>query len=114
MGKVLRQHNILGALLTGCRHQDTTIDKVVAERIKQIGPGLRRRHGDYIYDGNRCRPENLGWRVLQNHRFAPKFLDRGEIVAKDVLSGKWDDLIEHTWHDAASAEHWYRYEKDWG
>jgi hypothetical protein len=54
----------------------------------------------------------MGWRFIQNYQ-----LGKGpdiELTAENVMSGKFDDLIELNWHDAAKAEYWYAYEKDWG
>jgi len=57
----------------------------------------------YVYDGPRCAPENLGWRLLKLYG-APNF--------EEIQSGKWDSAIEETFHLAAEAEHYHKYEKE--
>jgi hypothetical protein len=83
----------------------TEIDCAIATRFNHIKDSFVQKEGDFIYDGGRCIAEKLGWRFEQNteHRFN----------VEDVESGKCDTDIERTWHDAASAEYWYRYEKRW-
>lgn len=85
------------------------IKKAVADRFLVIRDTLVRRpegrDNGHLYNGNRCKPENLGWRFIQSY---------GMHKAEDIASGKCDDLIEGAWHENASAEHWYTYEKDWG
>jgi len=83
------------------------VKETVAERAKTLLPTLKQEHPegyDACYDGNRCKPENLGWRFRQSW---------GDHKLEDILSGKCDAEITATYHDAASAEHYYRYEKDW-
>lgn len=89
------------------------IKKAVADRFLAIksklveGPGLNdpdwTKRG--IYDGNRCKPENLGWRFIQHF---------GMHTVEDILAGKCDEAIEWSWHENARSEYWYAYEKDWG
>lgn len=102
----------LTGVMSACK---TPFEQAVADRFKQIAPGLKRRTGQYLYDGNRCSPEQQGWRFHQNfagqlarHRITP------EPTPETILAGKHDAELEANWHDAASAEHWYTYEKDWG
>lgn len=84
------------------------VDDAVMARFREIRAGLRERTGNYIYSGGRC--QNLGWRFRQRFRLRSEV----EPVATEIESGLWDSEIEATWHGAASAEHWYRYEKDYG
>lgn len=85
------------------------IKKAVKDRFILIQHKFKQQSllddGGYAYDGNRCLPENLGWRFIQSH---------GLRSPCDIESGTLDGLIEETWHESARAEHWYRYEKDWG
>ncbi len=60
----------------------------------------------FCYDGNRCRPENLGWRTAQTVGF--------ELNPEQIAAGEYDDQIAIGFHEAASSEYYYRYEKDWG
>lgn len=102
-------------VLTGCdMAQADPIKVAVATRFAQILPTLKRRgglevpahlwHERHIYDGNRCKPENLGWRFRQSF---------GDPEPETILAGAWDAQIEATWHEAAKAEYWYAYEKQW-
>lgn len=84
-----------------------------------IRPRLKQRDGEYLYGGCRARPEELGWRFRQNLSLYLKqpgglcWEPPTEVVGQ-VEAGEHDALIEATWHDAASAEWYYRYEKDYG
>lgn len=95
------------ALATGTAHDNDEPEfyQAVADRFRFLLPYLRQKEGEYIYDGNRCAPENLGWRVRQIYNTSR---------IEYVLNGMIDDQIIATWHEAASAEHWYTREKDWG
>lgn len=113
--------NTFMAILTGTSpFEATELDEVVAKRFEKIkdGEAFAERdashpdsHGmGFCYDGNRCRPESLGWRFRQMHgRATDSNLNLGEIK-----SGLWDEQIAATYHEAASSEYYYRYEKDWG
>ncbi len=57
----------------------------------------------FVYDGPRCAPENLGWRLLKLFG-APNF--------DEIQSGKWDSKIEEVYHLAAEAEYYDKYEKE--
>lgn len=89
------------------------VKQAVAKRFTEIQGTLIKRpgleHSDWskrhLYDGNRCKPENLGWRFIQSY---------GMHSVEDILSGKCDREVEGAWHENASAEYWYAYEKDWG
>lgn len=97
------------ALVTGLRSDcSDPIEQAIADRFTTILPRLARRKGEYVYDGNRCRADQLGWRFLQMFGpfRAPQY--------RDIRDGVYDAQIEATWHEAASSEHWYMYEKDWG
>ena len=100
-------------VLTGsdCRGRSSLKD-AVARRATILLPSIQGR-GDsnqddyfrgYVYSGSRCRPENLGWRFIQSY---------GEPSPYEVLCGRWDTQIAETVHEAAAAEHWYKYEKQW-
>lgn len=60
----------------------------------------------FCYDGNRCEADNLGWRTRQTVGF--------ELSPEQIAAGEYDESIVIGFHEAASSEHWYRYEKDWG
>ena len=101
------------SVLTGsdCWGSDP-LKAAVAKRATDLLPTLRQKqdHEDpvgmgYIYDGNRCKPQNLGWRFRQMF---------GDHEPEAILAGECDEEIEETWHEAAHSEYWYRYEKDWG
>lgn len=91
------------------------VKDAIGKRLTAILPTLKQRgglevpqhlwHERYLYDGNRCKPENLGWRFVQNY---------GNREPAAILRGDLDAQIEATWHEAAHAEYWYAYEKDWG
>ena len=101
--------NVFLGVLTGTDPyfgQDIDIKRAVAQRFEGIKAGFKQQAGDLVYTGNRCRPTELGWRFIQN--------GGGNWTPLDIIVGKADSGIEATWHDAASAEHWYTYEKDWG
>lgn len=100
--------SVLLTILTGTDCHDTsnpTIKQAVAERITALKPTIKRNAGHYCYGGNRCKPENIGWRFMQRIR--------GNATVAAVQAGDHDDAIVATYHDAARAEHWYRHEKDW-
>ncbi len=97
-----------GNLLAGTPHFQTDLAIPVAARLKILGP-IVEKEGDYCYDGNRCRPENLGWRFVQHLS-----LGDNSPTAIEVNDGMWDDDILATFHEAAGCEYYYRYEKDWG
>lgn len=91
------------------------LNKMVAKRFSQLQPYLRKKNGDYIYGRYRTKPENLGWRFRQTYYFRNGGLQHKPSLwlCLKVWLGFEDDLLEKVWHDAASAEHWYRYEKQW-
>ena len=100
------------SILSGNDHYSEVTDakEAIAERAKILIPNFKPRTvpnacEGYCYDGNRCKPENLGWRLIQGY---------GEPHPDAVKDGAWDLQIEETYHEAAGAEHWYRHEKDWG
>ena len=104
------------AVLTGTSpFESDAFTEAVAKRFESIkgGEAFAERdenHPDamfgYCYDGNRCRPENLGWRSAQTvgFRMSPELVEAGE----------YDEAIAIGFHEAASSEYYYRYEKDWG
>jgi hypothetical protein len=115
-------------ILTGCDFQPGDALKVaIAKRAASLIPTFVQRSGGYCYDGNRCRAENLGWRFIQNiacSRYTPApgaSIGPVELSGKNlpeptpeaVERGEFDAVIEATFHDAASAEHYYRFEKRW-
>jgi len=81
--------------------------EAVAERFKIIRGAheFHLRRGEYCYNGNRTHPDSLGWRARQSH---------GEATPESVKAGEYDAQIALTYHEAASIEFYYRYEKDWG
>ena len=106
----------LATVLTGmnCHAERDGLDSAVAERFEIIKgtEAFTQRDADdprtmfgWCYDGNRTKAENLGWRFRQDH---------GALDPEAIKAGKYDRLIEATFHGAADAEYYYRYEKDWG
>jgi hypothetical protein len=100
------------------------VSEAVAKRFNEIRPRLVQKESDpancngRIYNGGRCEPRNLGWRFHQN--LAIKLanpLGLSMCISVEEIEmiedGEFDDVIEHTWHDAASAEYWYLHEKQW-
>jgi len=101
-------NNTFLGVFTGNDHFSAAnpVKTAVAARLKQIVGGIT--EGDpkeFCYDGNRCKPENLGWRFEQWF---------GSPEPQEILDGGWDTQIEQVYQDAAGAEYYYRYEKDWG
>lgn len=95
------------------------VNIAVAERFNAIRHTFRYREGDYLYDGSRCSPGELGWRFRQTlslflHQPGGLQWEPPAALIGEIAAGQHDKIIEATWHDAASAEHWYRYEKDYG
>lgn len=88
-------------------NQDKEIKAAVAERFVLLLPYLKQENGPSLYDGNRCRPENLGWRFLQ-------MMGLATLSVESIKHGLWDEEIEATWHEAAKSEFYYMCEKDWG
>lgn len=121
------------AVFTGCAPWRTQIDKAVQDRFNKIRPTLKPRSGEHLYGGNRCKGENLAWRMLQNvtvpgvrpsgiASFHPRYKRPymrpvywlGEkLLPLRIKLGLCDQYITEAWHSAASAEHWYTYEKEW-
>lgn len=99
--------NTFATILTGtnCHAERTALDWAVANRFNAIRDGLTEQAGDFCYDGNRTSADSLGWRFRQMH---------GDLNPDAILMGAHDAEIEATYHEAASSEHYYRYEKDWG
>jgi len=97
--------NTFAGVLTGNDHftPDNPGKTAIAQRVALLE--ITQKKGDYCYDGNRCKPENLGWRFQQWFGYPD---------AQEILNGKWDAEIKDVYHDAAGAEHYYRYQKDWG
>jgi len=89
--------------------------KVVGERFGAIYWKLEKRSGNYIYGAWRTTPEQLGWRYLQTIGLRDGLQAKIETShITNVMLGRCDWLIEEVWHDAAAAEYFYRWEKDWG
>ncbi len=108
---------VFHAVLTGTSpYAADDFSKAVAERFEAIKDGEAfaerdQNHPDshgfgFCYDGNRCRAENLGWRTAQTVGF--------EKSPEEIAAGEYDSEIAVGWHEAASSEFYYRYEKDWG
>lgn len=102
------------SLLTGNNFHTPidSLDVAVEKRFNEIKGSLSERPDNecktgfgHVYDGSRCLPQNLGWRFRQAF---------GAVDPKEIIAGEFDTEIEETWHEAASSEHWYMYEKDWG
>ena len=100
--------NTFLGVLTGNDHFSAAnpVKAAIAARLTQIVGGITEGDSkEFAYDGNRCKPENLGWRFQQWF---------GAPNPQEILDGKWDAELEQTYHDAAGAEYYYRHEKDWG
>lgn len=106
---------IFHSILTGSSpYAADEFSKAVAERFEAIkGSEAFAERTDineygtgFCYDGNRCRPENLGWRTAQTVGF--------ENSPEEIAAGEYDEQIAIGFHEAASSEYYYRYEKDWG
>lgn len=108
--------NVYAAVLTGTSpYKPDDFTRAVAERFEAIKDGIAFNKRDqnhpgsgfgFCYDGNRCRAENIGWRAAQTAGF--------HMSPEQVEAGEYDEAIAIGFHEAASSEHWYRYEKDWG
>lgn len=95
---------------------------VAARRFRSISGRLVRREGDYFYDSSRTGVENVADRFAGT-AFRKFLLDRpfdGPIGSVRYLwaclatsVGLADRKIEDTWHERASADHYYLFEKEW-
>lgn len=104
------------AVLTGTSpFKADDFSEAVAKRFEQIKDGEAFVHrdanypgafGGFCYTGNRTRAKNLGWRCAQTVGF--------DMTVEQVAAGEYDDSIVVGFHEAASSEYYYRYEKDWG
>ena len=107
---------IFHSILTGSSpYAADEFSKAVAERFEAIKGGEAFAHRDqsypgaftgFCYDGNRTQAENLGWRTAQTVGF--------EKSPEEIAAGDYDEQIAIGFHEAASSEYYYRYEKDWG
>jgi hypothetical protein len=97
-----------------CHAERDGLDSAVAARFKLIRGTDAFAHRDaddprtmfgWSYDGNRTLGSELGWRFRQMH---------GSLNPEETVRGTHDALIALTYHEAASSEYYYRYEKDWG
>jgi hypothetical protein len=86
------------------------INEAVEARYNEILSTFEQREGDYIYTGHRCSPEYIARRFRQ----VVSGIDTMVVFNPAAIrAGDYDKGIEDTWHDAAGAEHWYMYEKEW-
>ncbi len=109
-------NNILHSLLTGSSpFAADNFSEAVAARFLLIKDGDAFAERDesfpgafsgFSYDGNRTEAENLGWRTRQTVGF--------EKSPEEIAAGEYDEEIVIGFHEAASSEYYYRYEKDWG
>lgn len=81
------------------------VDDAIAERAGRISDGFERRGRDHLYDGYRTEPGELGWRLRQMFGWPPP---------DQVREGCLDEFIEAAFQEAASAQWYYTYEKDYG
>ena len=100
-------NNAFQGVLTGtdCFGPHNSVKAAIAQRATVLIPKITQRTDEHCYDGNRCKPDNLGWRFQQ---------EIGSPEPQEILDGKWDEDLEWLYHHAANAEHYYRHEKDWG
>jgi hypothetical protein len=97
------------------------LNQIARKRFEQIKPTLKRRDGDYLYEG-RTHPANVADRFSGSifRKFGWKSPWTG-IVGKlryawacfSTKFGLQDEKIESTWHERAACEWWYTYEKEW-
>jgi hypothetical protein len=108
--------NEMLTILTGtnCHAQRDALDMAVERRFEHIKGSDAFAERDsrdprapfgYCYEGNRTRSSELGWRLRQSY---------GSLDPVSIEAGCHDAEIAATFHDAADAEYYYRYEKDWG
>jgi hypothetical protein len=100
---------IRNSLITGSSpFADDAFSEAVAARFLLIKDNESFAHRDdgFCYDGNRTEAENRGWRARQTVGFA--------LPSEQVAAGDYDEQIVIAFHEAASSEYYYRYEKDWG
>ncbi len=104
----------LATVLTGVNYHVArdALDEAVAARFDIIKGTDAFAHRDedspgfgYCYDGNRTLGSELGWRFRQMH---------GSLNPEEIERGTHDGLLAATYHEGASCEYYYRYEKDWG
>ena len=124
------------SILTGIAPFRDKLAASVAMRFERIQHRLVERTYDntefgYVYDSTRCLPDNLAWRMRQNE-WKSLFLPPCFVHSRDrtirnrikwalsewtlplrIRLGRCDKQIEATWHEAAAAAHWYRYQKEW-
>ena len=101
---------IFNSLITGnSPFESEPFHKAVAARFLLIKDSEafahRNENEGFCYDGNRTEAENLGWRTKQSVGF--------EKSPEEIASGEYDEQIVIGFHEAASSEYYYRYEKDW-
>jgi hypothetical protein len=108
--------NVMVSVVTGMSpFTPDAFSKAVAARFEQIKGTEAFAHRDathpsvrfgFCYDGNRTRPENIGWRASQTVGF--------DMSPEQIEAGEYDEAIAIGYHEAADSEYYYRYEKDWG
>jgi hypothetical protein len=101
--------NILHSLITGnSLYAPNDFSLAVSARFLLIknSEAFSERSSGFCYDGNRTEAENLGWRTSQSVGF--------ELTPEQIAAGEYDSQIAEGFHEAASSEYYYRYEKDWG
>jgi len=97
------------SLVTGdSPYANNAFSEAVAARFLNIkgDASFAERDESFCYDGHRTNPENLGWRSRQIVGF--------EMSPDEIAAGDYDEAIVLGFHEAASSEYYYRYEKDWG
>lgn len=89
------------------------VREAVANRARILIPDIEKKPFEdwFDYSGYRTAPENLGWRFQQRLRIRGKD-DRPD--PERIREGEFDSEIESTFHEAAGAQYYYTYEKDWG
>ena len=100
--------------------------QIAARRFDKIKGTLPQLRGDYLYGGLRCSTMGVSNRFATEAFRSKKKLEpyheewkgiRGWFRYKWACLTTWlglqDGKIEMTYHERASAEWWYTYEKDW-
>lgn len=111
-------------ILGGLPHNEGRpfLNRVAKARFKRIVTSFTKNEGDYVYSGYRCSPENVADRFAGSvfRKFLgidpfKGFIGTIKYIVAVVFTklGLLDKEIEATWHERASSEYYYMYEKDW-
>jgi hypothetical protein len=80
------------------------VQAALLDRVSAVIASEPKRDGDYAYGLSKTHPEAIAFRV-------------GNLVEptspEDVQAGRFDIVIRDTYHERASVQYWYLYEKDY-